>query len=529
MSYIIQQEDIDILLDSNWTVYSRIELLDSNFKTIDQLEGIVLSDSTTVDANSDVRRTTSLSFVVELEDRKTNAIIDNLINNKSSKRMVGIDSIFWINRFIKVYIGIKTARSNGIKWYNLGIFLFNQLSYNYDVSTRTLSLSCSDLMANFTGTQKGAVPSPDSTKIPVDSNIREAMVSAVSQLGEYKKYLIRTDPRTVPYDLEFGSSVTVYDVIKKLLDLYPGYEIYFDVDGTFICEPIPTLKDESVVLDETVMSQLVISEGYTTTFDDVRNVIVVWGKALEADRFAESSTGNGSQYSITLAPTGSLAFSFIEDMTIGFVANVDNAENSTLKINDLAACPLKREYVNDNYELVQEALPAGYLKADGMYVFKYSKNALWYQGLYQIHVVAKEVSSPPTDDQKAADKAKYGTGKIRYIVNPHSPYSVEKIGEIVSVKTDDDYDNIYTEELAFERAEYDLWLSTRLNDSITLEMVSIPWLDVNQKIAYTSLNTGETSEYIVNQISDLNCSSGTMSITAIKFYPLYPYTIDYIG
>ena len=90
MSYIIQQEDIDILLDSNWTVYSRIELLDSNFKTIGQLEGIVLSDSTTVDANSDVRRTTSLSFVVELGDRKTNTIIDNLIKNKPPKRMVGM-------------------------------------------------------------------------------------------------------------------------------------------------------------------------------------------------------------------------------------------------------------------------------------------------------------------------------------------------------------------------------------------------------------------------------------------------------
>lgn len=514
MSYIAQQEDIDILLNSNWTIYSKIELLDKNYKTLDELQGVVISDSTNIDASSDIRRTTSLSFVLENGD-------DSLV--------VGIGEKVWLDRYVRVYMGIETIRSNGIKWYNLGIFLFNQLSYQYDAATRTLSLSCSDLMSSFTGARNGYIPSPDSTSIPVDSDIRESMVSVVSQLGGCDKYLIRTDPRTIPYDLEFGSSVTVYEILNKLLELYPGYEVYFDVDGTFICEPMPTLKDEANVLDAETMSHLVISEGLSNSFDDVKNVIVVWGRALTADRFADQSTGSGSQYSISLDGSGSASFVLVEDMTIGFVANCDNLDNPTLKINSLTAYPLKQEYVDDDYNLVQEPLPSGFLKSDGMYVFKYSNNAFWYQGVYQIHVVAKEVASNPTSDEMEQDKLKYGTNKIRYIINPDSPYTVERIGEIVAVKTGNEYDNIYTENLAFERAEYDLWQSTRLNDSITLDMVAVPWLDVNQKIEYTSLNTGITSEYIIKQISNLSCSSGTMSVNAIKFYPLYPYTIDYIG
>ena len=84
-----------------------------------------------------------------------------------------------------------------------------------------------------------------------------------------------------------------------------------------------------------------------------------------------------------------------------------------------------------------------------------------------------------------------------------------------------EYAKIATNDLALQRAKYELWKRTRLNDGLQLQIVTIPWLDVNQKIRYTPRITGKTEEWIVKSINH-SISSGTSSLELIKFYPLYP-------
>ena len=59
---------------------------------------------------------------------------------------------------------------------------------------------------------------------------------------------------------------------------------------------------------------------------------------------------------------------------------------------------------------------------------------------------------------------------------------------------------------------------------MTLEMMFIPWLDVNTKISYTDKETNETNSYIIKRING-SFMDATMTIEIIKFYENYPNII----
>ena len=87
-----------------------------------------------------------------------------------------------------------------------------------------------------------------------------------------------------------------------------------------------------------------------------------------------------------------------------------------------------------------------------------------------------------------------------------------------------DYDNIYTSELAQERADWELYTRCKLQDNVTLTCVPIYWLDVNWLVNITLPNkqgTETTEQYLIKSINTTLGISGTQSITMMKYYPLY--------
>ena len=94
--------------------------------------------------------------------------------------------------------------------------------------------------------------------------------------------------------------------------------------------------------------------------------------------------------------------------------------------------------------------------------------------------------------------------------------------EIRQVLMDGEYANIYTTELAFERARYENWKKTRLQDTSEISSIMIPWLDVNAKIAYTSPATGEVGTFLTQTI-DFDFARWTMDVKCSRFYPYYPW------
>ena len=100
--------------------------------------------------------------------------------------------------------------------------------------------------------------------------------------------------------------------------------------------------------------------------------------------------------------------------------------------------------------------------------------------------------------------------------NENSPFCIAKIGQINYIVDDE---RIYSNDLAKDRANYELYLHARLNDSISLDVVPIPWLnDVNLKISYINEKIGIEGEYLIQTLSIPLDTGSNMTITASKVY-----------
>jgi hypothetical protein len=86
-----------------------------------------------------------------------------------------------------------------------------------------------------------------------------------------------------------------------------------------------------------------------------------------------------------------------------------------------------------------------------------------------------------------------------------------------------EYDNIYSNDLARQRAKYEIYLRARLHDNITIKCLPIYWLDVNQIIEFKLPNSEskENDYWLVKSIDTQVSTDGTQTINAMRYYPLY--------
>lgn len=571
MLYIPTQQDLYIIHQNKMNLYIIIEVMDTTLKPIASLQGELISDNFTIDAESDIRRTFHLTLYV-----------------KDSSFIVSPDSKIWINKFIRIQIGLKDQRTAEIVYYNMGTYLFDEAGYQYDVTTNTLTLTCVDLMANFTGLRNGQVLGT-STIINEGSDIWDAIHSTIINLGKLDEYQYRIDarmvtvydengqpvgqePSKVPHDLKFPAETTVYDILTKINEIEAGWEMFFDLDDRFVNQKIPTTLGDPCVLDWETLEDLIISESLNTKFSEVKNCTRIWGKCLEPDRSIAETSGDGTVYE------GVLDYLIVDDgdndpsnddilsgTTISLVANVTNLANPKIQIRDRKTNPhidgngnvTYTEFIK-TYDIVEEIgytikpLPAGRMLQDKLYVLKYKKKTgesigkFYLQGEPQIIYIVKEYNELPlaqgqTEEQWIAqDKQAENTDNIKYIIHSkdvpanatpeereeaYSPFAIDTIGEIRQVLADGEYNNIYTDDLARQRAEYENWKAMRLNYELNLRMKPVLWLDVNQKIQYKSKITGNIEEYIIKSIEG-SSMSGEINVKAIKFYPLYPTIVS---
>ena len=114
-----------------------------------------------------------------------------------------------------------------------------------------------------------------------------------------------------------------------------------------------------------------------------------------------------------------------------------------------------------------------------------------------------------------------------YDDNPSSPFYVgdpigsSSVGRIRIVLYGGEYDNIYSDDLAQQRADFEIYQRSRLNDSISMETIPIPWMDANIVVSHRFGQKQEPSKYIVKSFSVDYATGGTMTINAITWYPYY--------
>ena len=468
MKYNLLQQDIEILKQGSKELYSKVELLNRNKKILANIEGELISDSISIDALSDIRRTYSCEM------------------KYSNENWNSADKYKLMTYYIVPYVGIKHIRLNKILWYKLGTFAFDSRSFTYNESSSTLSFQCLDLMSYLNGTLSGELKDIK-IEIEAENNIRNVIISLLEECN-ITEYNIVDMINLIPYDKEY-SSTTYYAIIKELLDLYAGYEMYFDIDGVFTIDKIPTCEYDDNILDDTIIEPLLISQSGSFSYENIYNHIKVYGMNIETDRYTEQCTYSDNVYNATIETM--TTYENFETYSIKLPSA--NLANAKLNINNIG---IKNIVKNDGILLNDNDMSAD------IFSFRYRRTTDDFLLLGQYQVIGE-----------AWDE------------NPNSPFNKNNLGyEIYHECSGGEYGNIYTNELANQRARYEIWLATNIQNNLTLEMIFIPWLDVNTKISYTDKETNETNNYIIKKING-SFMNGTMNIDIIRFYENYPNII----
>lgn len=459
---------------------------------------------------------------------------------------------------MRLYIGMKSASSK-LYWYSQGVYAFNQNGFRYSATEHTLSISCVDLVAKLDGTLGGTLTG-QKTKIPTGADIGNA-IAQTFRLSGMTDCVVGYWNRSVPYDLEYDTGATIWQVLTELRDLYYPFEMYFD-GTTFICSEIPTGYDALTVMSSSDFEDLVISEDCTCDYSQIRNCVELWGASLEYDAFSAKDKTTFSVTGDTTTVTANATFTSMEDppseLTVAFTTPTEGLKK-TVKV--LVSLRLTVQSPDSNGDVTTSTKTVTYgpydlyarnvdeqgndvlvdgttIPNDTMIVIKYDSNTkhFYYQGEQQIHVMVKLVDKEPTEAEKEKDKKTENCKYIRYVCLSNaadvnwingSRFTIEKLGRRNEVLSGEEYENYTTNESAMNCAEYKHWTLSRLTDSVTVECVLIPWLDVNQKLSYTPkyINTGnQPVDFIIKKI-DISLGEGTMTITMSRYWPYYPYIV----
>lgn len=545
MKNIITNLDLSLITQPKLDLFIKIEILNEEGSIVAVIQSNIIEGNFKIDSESDIRRTCSMTLK---PDASKSIIIDP-------------EGYIWLNKTAKIYIGVKNLRTRQYVWFTQGVYYFKDSSSTYDATTNTLSITACDNMVKLDGSKSGIIGGALNLSIPsyeIDEEtgeitkyniIRDAMISTLVQLGGIKEYMVddfgeqngieqinsnweqyrSENPlwNVIPYDLEFSAGSSVLSVITTLRDLYPNYEVFFDIDGVFIGQMIPNCDNDEIIFDNSFFQKILISENKTLDLTSVRNICEVWGDEIDIDYHIENTTYYSGVFSYHL--DGYEKYKLNDKFSL-FISEKNDSE-TYIKINDLDALPVYNMSTNT-------FISKGILEKNKTYCFKISriiKNnekiyIVYLLGQWQPHAITAIVDGKTNIDYTTSSglkvkkyseeyfKDKYNCNVISLTELPNSPFTVEKIGELLEVKEGGEYENITSDSLALERAEYENWKLNRLTDSITLKTIIVPFADVNVKCSYKCSDGEQIFNYVVKSI-DHNFQEGTTTWTMYRHYP----------
>lgn len=97
--YEVQQQDIDLLRQRTKTIYTKIQLLNTKFMVIDEIQGVFIDGSISTDSGSDIRNTFDATILVK---------DDSYITAETAR--------VWIDKHVRVFIGFLNQRTGETVW-----------------------------------------------------------------------------------------------------------------------------------------------------------------------------------------------------------------------------------------------------------------------------------------------------------------------------------------------------------------------------------------------------------------------------
>lgn len=255
MSFTQEQYNAHFL--KSRTVYVKVEILNNQDVMIDRLDGISIDGSMNINADSLIRRTANIKFI----------LYDYLLPTQESKLA--------INNRVRLWIGLSDYNDN-IYYFNLGIFIINDISIDVSISEKTISLNLVDKMYLLEN-----IPLEFLTKLNVDTPIDVAMKTTIQTLGSENKLLIETHPNSIPYDLEFRQDDNISKIVETLRDLYKSWETFYNTNGYFVFRKIPDRLSDPIIWSFTDEADFRINGNIGISYSNVKNYIKVFGKTLD--------------------------------------------------------------------------------------------------------------------------------------------------------------------------------------------------------------------------------------------------------
>ena len=632
------QKQFDTTLQSIRNIDCKLFVLDYDYTILDEISGKTESISLSVNAESDIRRTANINIALKDDSRQTNS---NIFYWQ-------VGNPYWFDKYIQIYVAIQDVQTQEYVWVNEGIYMVNSPTISYDATSNSLSFEAVDLMSKMTGLRNGQLEGMTYT-IPVGSTITGAIKTLLIEQG-FDKYIVFDPPYNyVPQEINIDVGGTAYDLLCQLRDINPNWEMFFDVDGVFHFQQIPSGKvivdpesgeegEPTPVVDQTMWDKLNVSYNLDTNFENVKNYVEVLGKVHEPNEYG-TVTINDNVLNMKLVNV--IASYLNNEWVIGMP--VIATEGATQP--EALATPINRIVIKDiaNVDVADINLSSPIIAANEYYCVKITFNnssceSCEYLGALQPRAIAFENNpeSPFYVGTSTQYESAYGnavdfasenedyiaelpvtvvgsniglnlspwctasdfreasigdTWKFKLNVESLDQYIITmsiNIGGEVNISVirnmanerisldyaqdylliatkissttlqfnvmyypmpasvlpmsttsvlnlpkfnkqvrlvcaGDEYDNIYSDALAEQRARYEIYLRSRLHDNIQIVSAPIYWLEVNNIIEYNlpNSNSGESDLWLIKSINTDISPNGTQSISATRYYPLY--------
>jgi len=413
-------------------------------KIIAEIQGQAISGSINYDANNPMRRSCNLTMVVIKDDLK----VSHLAN-------------IWLNKKLRVWIGLKDNLNKEVIWNNTGEYLINNPSYTYTSSSKTLSISGIDLMAKLNGTRGGKLEGVEYI-IPVDSDIKSSMISLLYQYG-IEKYKIKENENTrlTPYEIRNPVGSTYDDILKKLAEIEPYHEYFFDANGTFVYEKTPVDDDDVAIINDNLLSKILIDENVSYNFEEVKNVVEVLGKAHQVDYFSPKHSvtyGLGTQdlEDETQAWDAALAVGYPYGKTVKYGDAVDVTDKYFKKESDSGIAPFLvidgvydswNSFLDQSGEIELEPVNNKFYLSDQKTLISFDFFSLWFPAVItnlqiNIKTFLNQVSLDeiPVDQEYSfecfVDDPDY---LYRYSREPQGAYSKSSLATTFGISFDGDF------------------------------------------------------------------------------------------
>lgn len=551
MANIITQEDLMLVLQRSQTIQLKIEVLDQDQKIMGTIYGIV-SGSMSINGESDVRRTAS--FVVQP------TLTEHIRLTETS--------LLWLNKEMRTSVGLLNQRTKQYKYYPLGHYVYTDTSGTYDAVSNSLTVNCADFMKKLDGTKNGQLGAlltrypayredAETGEVLARNVIRSAVIDTLERLAGITNHRIddvgepmampeynedwadyreknQATWNAIPFDQEFSAGCSVLSILTAFRDLYPNYEMFFDMESNaFTCQLKPTCYEDDVFLDNDFLQSVLLSESTSVDMTTVRNVCEVWGSVIEADFYGEECTYSDNTYASAI---DGYEEGYGNGDVIALKIPAANQAGAQLNLNQLGAVGIFHES--------EEPIRANELRPEETYAFRIRKRHADQQeeirayllGQWQVHAinvltngkksgqfVAGSDGEPCEVYSKAYFQQAYHCDRVDLTVIPDSPFTVEKLGEIPDVKVSGEFENITSNDLAADRAKWENWKNCRLTDNVTITTALLPFVDVNKKVSYQRSDSDRAHQYVISSVSH-DFAGFTTTITMYRFYPLYDAT-----